>query len=396
MSHSNQSDGSLGENSLIPLKGMILGTLGGKKIFSAAPIQAKDANRTETEQIDGYLYIILGGEQYDSVAGMLQASYVLRLSSWALIGSLVFVFIAGLLLFRVLTSRLTRLSHAIDSFRKSQFKDRPEPLPTIGDPSIGDEIDQVGATFSEMADHIIEQMGDLERTDLLRRELVANVSHDLRTPLTSLQGYLETLLIKEGKLSLEEQRNYLETATKHSHRLGKLIEELFELAKLESHDTQPHFEACSIGELIQDVLQKFTLAAHNKKILFKTDFSADLPFVSADIGLMERVLENLLENALRFTPDGGTITLSLSPINGRIMIKVMDSGCGIPEEELPYIFDRFYRVSQNHREERGGSGLGLAITKRILELHDSTIQATSTLNAGTTFTFFLTIRPSVL
>lgn len=355
-----------------------------KKVFSAAPISVDN-------QVEGYLYVILGGEEYDSVVQMLQGSYILRLSSWVAAGSLLFALLTGLLVFNLLTRRLRRLTTVMEAFQRGDFSEhissshRYNAYP-------GDEIDRLGATFNRMADRIIQQVKKLKQTDTLRRELVANVSHDLRTPLASLQGYLETLLLKEGKLTPQEQRNYLEIATKHSERLGKLVSELFELAKLDSQEIQLHREPFSLGELVQDVAQKFQLVAEQKKIKLQTDFRADLPFVLADIGLIERVLENLIENAIRYTPEGGTVTVALIHRDNVITIEVTDTGCGIPQEDLPYIFDRFYRVEKNHPERSRGAGLGLAIAKRTLELHGSPIEAKSTISVGTAFTFRLPIN----
>lgn len=278
----------------------------------------------------------------------------------------------------------------MEAFTQSDFSD-PVNLSSHSNTTSRDEIDRLGVTFSQMADRILQQLTKLKQTDRLRRELVANVSHDLRTPLASLQGYLETLLLKEGKLTPQEQRNYLEIATKHSERLGKLVYELFELAKLDSHETQLHLEAFSLGELVQDVTQKFQLAAEKRRILLQTDFSADLPFAWADIGLIERVLENLIENALRYTPEGGTVTVALIRGDEKITVQVSDTGCGIPQGDIPYIFDRFYRAEKNQPERLSGAGLGLAIAKRILELHGSPIEVNSTLNVGTTFTFPLSV-----
>jgi len=150
-----------------------------------------------------------------------------------------------------------------------------------------------------MADRIHHQIQQLTQTDQLRRELIANVSHDLRTPLTSLQGYLETLSLKEGTLSAEDQRTYLAIATAQSEQLGKLIAELFDLTKLNSQEMRPHLEPFAMNELVQDVVQKITLVAEKKHVRLEAQSPANLPFVSGDIGLIERVLENLIENAIR-------------------------------------------------------------------------------------------------
>jgi signal transduction histidine kinase len=231
-------------------------------------------------------------------------------------------------------------------------------------------------------------MRALEDKDTLRRELVANVSHDLRTPLATLHGYLETLSLKEGSLSPGDRVRYLEAALRHSERLGRLIDELFELAKMDAGEVRPHAEAFSLGELVQDVVQEFRLRASERGVVLEVEPTADLPFVEADIGMMERVLENLIENALRHTPENGRVTVRLDAEGSLVQVEVEDTGCGIAPEELPRIFDRFYRVGPNG-SDASGSGLGLAITRRILELHERPIEARSAPGQGTTFTFGL-------
>jgi hypothetical protein len=242
-----------------------------------------------------------------------------------------------------------------------------------------------------MANRIIEQVDQLRKTDAQRREMVANVSHDLRTPLASLQGYLETILIKGDQLSPEEQKQYIEIATRHSKDLAQLVEELFELAKLDSLETLVHCEPLSLTELAQDVIQKFELSAQKKGITLTANFDRDLPHVSADIGMMVRVLENLIENALRHTPEGGTISLELIPGTENITVRVSDTGCGIPEDEIPHIFDRFYRLEKSREAGKGGAGLGLAIVRRILELHGSEVVAESEAGKGARFWFELPV-----
>jgi signal transduction histidine kinase len=231
---------------------------------------------------------------------------------------------------------------------------------------------------------------ELRQLHRVKDQFLANVSHDLRTPLASLQGYLDTLLLKEGQLTPEEQRRFIEIASKHSERLGKLVEELFELAKLDAQVTPIKVESFSMAELVQDVVQKFQLRAQQNGVALEAGVRPDLPLVRGDIALMERVLENLIDNAIRHTPAGGSVTVSLVPENGRFAVRVADTGRGISEEHLPHIFDRFYRVSDS-ATRGGGAGLGLAIAKRILELHGTTLSAESAVDRGTTFTFELAV-----
>jgi len=366
----------------IPLLGDDPRNLDAKKVFTAARIP-------ERGELEGYLYVILGGEIYDSIVQKLKGSYILQLSAWMISASLLFALVAGLILFAVLTGRLKQLAKVMDGFKRGETAKQID-LPVKRKKRSADEIDRLGSTFREMAEHIEKQMEELRKSDALRRELIANVSHDLRTPLATLQGYIETLLIKEDRLTEEERRQYLEIAIRHCKRLSKLVSELLDLAKLDSHEIVLQREPFNLGELVQDVVQKFQLRAKEKQIDIVTNVQEELPFADADIALIERVLENLMENAVHYTLQGGHIRLVLTPEGENISVQVSDTGRGIPEEELPHIFNRFYQLDKSRKGEKH-SGLGLAITKRILELHERSIEVTSFPGSGTTFSFHLPV-----
>ena len=360
----------------------------GAKIFSAARIPKKG-------RLEGYLYVILGGETYDTVIQKVQGSYIFRLSLWITLVSLLVVATAGLAMLAWLTRRLKRLDAAMQAYSDgTAFEQLHLPAPDGGDPR--DEIKRLEATFRRMARRIEEQVVSLRQVDSQRRELIANVSHDLRTPLATLQGYIETLLIRENALSPEERRQYLQIAIGHCKHLGNLVAGLFDLARLEAPDMSIHPEPFNIGELFQDVIQKFQLVAREKGVGITTNAAAEVPFVFADIALIGRVLENLLENAIHYTPSGGMVRVLLQTRPLDVVVTVNDTGRGIPPEELPRIFERFYKVDRVRTDEGNHAGLGLAIVRKILELHSSAIDAESTLNKGTSFTFSLPIhrRPS--
>ena len=353
----------------------------GNKVFSAARILPQAGT------LNGYIYIILGGQNYDTQAAMLHNSYALRVGAWSIGGVLAIAFITAFILFAFLTRRLHRLTVAVETFGAQAMpaQDNP-PIPVRHD-----EISTLETVFTRMAARIGAQVRTLEESDTRRREAVSNVSHDLRTPLAALQGYLETLLMKAGQLPREEEQQYLATALKHAERLGKLISALFELAKLDSREMQPQLESFSLAELVQDVVQHFSLSAQKKNLQLKMHFSEKLPFVRADIALIERALSNLIENALRHTPNGGHVEISLQRQNQHILVQVKDSGEGIAPEDLPHIFERTYRAHNGARAHNGdsGSGLGLAIAKRIVELHGGQIEAQSVSGQGATFSFTL-------
>jgi signal transduction histidine kinase len=376
----------LDKNVTIPLRGDDPRDPLGKKVFTVARIP-------EQGRLQGYLYVILGGETYDSVVQKLKASYILQLSAWMIFASLLFALIAGLVLFASLTGRLKRLANAMDAFRGGAGH-QPMKLPLTRNRHGADDIDRLGLAFTEMAARIEDQLDQLQRSDAMRRELVANVSHDLRTPLATLQGYIETMLLKEDDLDPQTRRSYLETAIKHCERLSKLVSELLELAKLDSDDIRAQREPFNLSELVQDVVQKFQLAAKEKQITLSTKCEKSLPFVNADIGLIERVLENLIENAVHNTPPGGSVRLLLRPQQENVAVQVSDTGQGIPAKDLSHIFNRFYQLEKSRKSDLGHSGLGLAITKKILELHDRSIDVASALGSGTTFSFQLPVKPA--
>lgn len=379
----------------LPILGDDPRDLEGQKVFSVSPIRlASEDSDVATVPTQGYLYIVLGGQQFDSASQMLRASYVLRLSTGVGVLGLAFALLTGLLVFWLLTRRLRVLSALMDRFRKDDFT-TPVSFPpgmfgSDGGASghAGDEVDELANSFDQMAERITEQIARLDQTDQLRRELVANVSHDLRTPLASLHGYLETLSLKADALSEAERRQYLSIALRHSERLGKLVGELFELAKLDSQESPIAFESFSMPELVQDVVQEFQLFAKQKEVSIHADLKGKLPQVRADIHMMERVLENLLENALRYTPAGGRIEVAVTPEGDTVRVVVADTGQGINPDDIPHIFDRFYQ-GQPTAPVQSGSGLGLAITKRILDLHHSTIRAQCSAEGGTRFVFNL-------
>lgn len=331
---------------------------------------------------------------------LFDGGYVLTLSAWTLFGLGHLSVIFGFILFSRLTRPLRRLAGRMRSFRD----DLDQAGGSLPEPRVArDEIELLESTFEELMDRVRSQMDEIERMTKLRQELIANVSHDLRTPLATLRGYLETLVLQKDRIDAKDQEAYLAIALRESVRLGRLIAELFELTHLENGEVKPKREAFCLAELVQDNVRRFRHEARKNDVEIEFSVAAGRTYVYADIGLIERVLENLLTNAVRFTPAGGRVDVDLVESGDDLSVQVRDTGCGIAENELPLIFDRHFRgrstpcEQSSHELDDNGTGLGLAISRQILELHGRTISASSRPGDGSTFTFSLELAsPDVL
>jgi two-component system OmpR family sensor kinase len=306
---------------------------------------------------------------------------------WSALASLAFASLAGVFAFKFLTRPLGRLADAMKRFEAGQFR-RGEALLTTR--RFPDEVDALATTFSTMSTQIANYVDRLHEIDVQRRELVANVSHDLRTPLSAVQGYLDTLVIKHAHLSASERQNYLSLALEQSHKIERLVSALLELARLEGGEMALNVESFSACDLVQDVVESFTEKARNRQVALSADFDADVPLVRGDLRLIERILINLVDNALHHTPRGGTVTVRCAFNQTAVLLEVCDTGPGIDAKDLPHIFERFYRAATS-RDERDGVGLGLAISQRIARLHGTAITVESQPGEGATFRFMLPI-----
>ncbi|TDI67041.1 MAG: HAMP domain-containing histidine kinase [Bacteroidetes bacterium] len=358
---------------------------GVQKEFSAAPINEED-------QLIGYVYVVLASEEYDIAARDLIGNYIMRLGGKTMIITLLTALMLGLLIFWLITRYLNQIIKSVKRFKEGHLKERI-PVKSSG------ELKTLAVTFNEMAEEILISMEKIKTTENLRRELVANVSHDLRTPLSVIHGYVETMLMKAETITSEQQKQYLETILKSTERLKKLVGDLFELSKLEAHEITPKKEPFFITELVQDVSQKHKLIAEEKNVTIVPVVDNNVPMVHADISLIERVLQNLMDNAIKFSADGGVITIETHNHGNKVEIKVTDTGRGIPEEDIPLVFDRYFNLSKSASGglkdqdlvAKSSVGLGLAIVKKILEIHDATIHLTSKLNKGSAFSFRLPV-----
>lgn len=348
---------------------------GERSIFSAAPVH-------ENGKLSGYVYAVLASEQQASVLSTLKTSFFLSLGGNIFIATLVIALLVGIITFFLITNSINRVAATVARFKEGDYTARIEGH---GKGNLG----LLTTTFNEMADTIVTNMEQISATDRLRQELIANVSHDLRTPLAIMQGYIETLLIKQQQLPPEEQTRYLHIIFDSSRNLGRLVEQLFEYSKLEANQIVPQKEPVAIGELVNDILQKYQILAEDKHISLEFAAPENLPQVFADVALMERVIQNLLDNALKFTAENGSIRIRLINQTDHITISVSDNGSGIPAGKQSLIFERYRQVEGAEADNNKGMGLGLAIVKKILDLHQATIHIRSAPGDGTTFWFSL-------
>lgn len=348
-----------------------------EKVFSAAPSY-------ENGKLMGYVYVILASEEFISTMQFLFDSYILRIGLRSMSITLAAAVIITLIALGFIMSNVKRITNVVREFKNGNLSARIRQKRK-------DELGEIAETFNDMADTIVRNMEDMKTMDNLRRELVANVSHDLRTPLATIQGYLETILIKSDSLSEEEKKNYIQIIYSSATRLNKLVEELFELSKLEARETKPKPEQFSFAELVQDIYQKNKILAEEKNININYDLQHNLPQVYADIGMMERALQNLIENAIKFTPEGGNVLIKLASISDKVRFTIKDDGYGINSEDLPNIFDRYGRGKTRSPKESysvsDGLGLGLAIVKKILEVHNLNLTVETSQGKGTAFSF---------
>ncbi len=357
---------------------------GVRKEFSAAPLM-------ENNQLIGYVYVVLASEEYEMAAQDLIGNYIMRLGGKTMLITLGTTLLLGLMIFWFITRYLKQITQVVRRFKDGNLQERI-PVKSSG------ELRMLALTFNDMAEKILSNIEQIKATENLRRELVANVSHDLRTPISVIHGYVETMLMKEETLTNDERSQYLNTILESTERLKKLVADLFELSKLEAREIQPQKEPFFITELIQDISQKHKLLAQEKDITIVPVVDNNTPMVNADVSLIERVLQNLIDNAIKFSEQGGIITIETQRSEEAVEVKITDTGQGIAEEDLPFVFDRYFNVSKTTRGARdattakSSSGLGLAIVKKILEIHDATIKLTSKLNQGSSFSFRLPVH----
>jgi PAS domain S-box-containing protein len=282
------------------------------------------------------------------------------------------------------TRRRAALLPAAPAYGRATAEELPPG--TMGDRVIEAHCAPVRTSAGEVtgAVAVLRDVTELRQTERLRRELTANVSHELRTPLTSIKGFAETLL--DGAMREEETaRRFLSIINSETDRLVKLVDDLLDLSLLESRRVTLDPKPVDLGGLVTHTVDKLRpIAAHSQLTLVQSAPPGIVVFADAD--RLEQVLTNLVDNALKYTPPGGRVEVQVAAVNGEVEVVVNDTGKGIRPEDLPHVFERFYRSDRSRTRGSGGTGLGLAIVKHIVEAHGGRISVSSRPNEGTTFT----------
>ena len=298
-----------------------------------------------------------------------------RVNQAVIVGGLVALIAAlliGFFVFRGITRPVEQLTHAAQSLAKGDLSTRVEvdSHPTrLGN----DELSDLGTAFNVMADH-------LQQSERLRRDMTADLAHELRTPLAVMRGNLEAMV--DGVYPLDAE--HIKPAVDQVNLLARLIEDLRTLAMAEAGQLRLVKRPTDLSALISNTLTSFEAPASSQQITLRSDIASDLLSIEIDPDRIQQTLAILISNALHHTPANGSITIEACHETDRVLIEVTDSGAGIPPEDLPHVFERFYRADKSRSRESGGSGLGLAIAKSIVEAHGGTIGVQSELGKGTT------------
>ena len=295
--------------------------------------------------------------------------------------------IMAFVIFRPTRQRLRSLEEAARSLGEGRTDIR-------ADESGGDEVSALSAAFNKMAGDLHTRATALAESDRVRRQLLADVSHELMTPLSGIRGYVETLAMPELKLDDDTRRQYLGVVDEETHKLEAIIGDLLDLARLEGGGETLDRESVLADDLFRRVADRHAPQLRERGITLTATSAPGTPLLYADPDRLEQALQNVAANAIRHTPSGGRVTLTAEPDGDRVRITIADTGPGIPPEHLTHVFDRFYKVDASRAGTRGpsGSGLGLSIVRAIVQRHGGDIDASNAPDGGAIFTFLL---PSV-
>jgi len=284
-----------------------------------------------------------------------------------------------------------RLSDAISALRHIRRHEFDSLSPDAV--SSRDELTRLLRELQRTGQKIETEIRELKERESYRREFIGNVSHELKTPIFSVQGFTETLL--DGALEDEAvNRTFLEKILQNVNRLDSLARDLSAITEIETGELEMSKEPFNVGDLFGDVVDSVELKAHQKQIALRQDLDDNMPPIYGDRARIRRVLVNLVDNAIKYNEEGGTVLLRAGKLSSdEVELRVEDDGIGIPEDHLPRLTERFYRVDKSRSRNQGGTGLGLAIVKHILAAHDRELHVESSPGEGSTFRFTLPTAP---
>jgi two-component system sensor histidine kinase BaeS len=292
--------------------------------------------------------------------------------------------IMAFVIFRPTRRRLRALEQAARAIGEGRTDVR-------ADESGGDEVSALSAAFNTMANDLLVRATALAESDRARRQLLADVSHELMTPLAGIRGYVETLAMPELTLDDETRRRYLGVVDEETHKLEAIIGDLLDLARLEGGGDTLEREPVLVDDLFRRVADRHRPALNERDISLTSATAPGTPLIYGDPDRLEQALQNLAANAIRHTPSGGHVALTAEPAGDQVRITITDNGPGIPPEHLPHLFDRFYKVDASRAGTRvpSGSGLGLSIVRAIVSRHGGDVRASNAPEGGAVFTLLL-------
>ena len=325
------------------------------------------------EGSEGGGYIVYIRDSKDTVRR--QIDQILEFILSALVIGLCITVLLSMLLAKYLVTPIQSLTRAAERVKNGDFSQKPQN-------TAKDEIGTLTNTFNDMAVRLETTLVNLQNSERMRREFVANVSHELRPPITSIKSYAETLEDARD-LTPEIQSEFLKVIVNESDRMTNIVQDLLTLSRFDAGGFEFNLERFSFEKSVRDVYNAMLLEAQRHSQVFTLEFEGEIPEIRGDRARVEQVLMNMVSNAIKYTHDNGTIEIRAGSGGGKVWAKVRDNGIGIPAEDVPRVFERFYRVEKARSRESGGTGLGLAIASEIVSRHKGTIELTSEQNVGT-------------
>ena len=304
----------------------------------------------------------------------------LLLQSVAII--LVCAAISGLIIMAWLSRRIQHLRAGVNALANGDLSQRVSATSP-------DEIGSLGRHFNTMAERLENLVDELRRKETFQRQLIANISHDLRTPMASLRGYVETLSLNRDRLSTAETDRYLEIINGNLLHLDKLVDHLLQLSRLDAGQARAQTEEFPLLELVDEVLHRCGVFAGDRSVRLHSESATEVATVLADPLQIGQVLQNLIENGIKFNQAGGEVVVTMQALSAGVEVAVRDNGQGIPDDDLPHVFERFYTGDKSRSRKGESSGLGLAIARKILDGHGCELKVASIVGEGTTFSFIL-------